>query len=103
MHGLNWVVKDDEVEALLRAAASFRPPASMCTPRELLTVEVIIAIHHQLDPKILYYCIPVFVCLTAKFYITARPDEFTIPDWKPSIQRSILNLRPHARTQTGRC
>ena len=37
MHGLDWVVKDVEVEALLKAVASLAPPTSKCKPREPFT------------------------------------------------------------------
>lgn len=77
MHGLDWVMKDEQMNALLKAAVALAPPASKHKPREPFTVEMIITIRHQLDLSMPLHA-AVFACLTTTFYATAQLGEFTI-------------------------
>jgi len=78
MHGLEWAIKDDEVIALLKVAATLAPPSSKRKPREPYTVDLIASIRRQLDISTPLHT-AVFACLTTTFYATARVGEFTIP------------------------
>ena len=77
IHGLDWSIKDDEVDALLKASASLAPPSLKRKPREPYTVEIIIAIRRHLDLDMPLHA-AVFACLTTTFYATARVGEFTV-------------------------
>ena len=77
IHSLDWSIKDNEIDAILKASASLAPPSSKCKPKEPYTVDIIIAIHHHLDLDLPLHA-AVFACLTTTFYATAQVGEFTI-------------------------
>jgi len=78
IHGLDWTIKDDKVNALLKAAATLTTPSSKCKPREPYTIDTIATIHRSLDLDTPLHA-TVFACLTTIFYATARVGEFTVP------------------------
>ena len=77
IHGLDWSIKDNEIDAILKASASLPPPSLKHKPREPYTVDIIIAICRHLDLDLPLHA-AVFACLITTFYATAWVGKFTI-------------------------
>ena len=95
IHGLNWVVKDVEVDALPKAVSVLAPLMSKHKPREPFTVEMIVYICRQLDLNIPLHA-AVFACLTTTFYATTCLGEFTISQldaFNPNVHVKPLDVR----------
>ncbi|KAG2345619.1 hypothetical protein BDR05DRAFT_998232 [Suillus weaverae] len=67
-----------EIDALLKASISLTPASAKRSKREPYTIDMIVAIHKQLN---LSHPLDtaVFACLTTSFFATAHAGEFTIP------------------------
>ncbi|KIK81705.1 hypothetical protein PAXRUDRAFT_155421, partial [Paxillus rubicundulus Ve08.2h10] len=76
IHGLAWILSDNEMDALLKAAVSLAPPRSKKPPQEPYTIDSLISIRDQLDLASPLHA-AVFACLTTVFYATARTGELT--------------------------
>ncbi|KIK74672.1 hypothetical protein PAXRUDRAFT_19643 [Paxillus rubicundulus Ve08.2h10] len=77
IHGLNWSLIDDEINALLKAAISLTPLSSKRPPRDPYTVNIITQIADHLDLTNPLH-VTVFSCLTTTFFATTCAGEFTI-------------------------
>jgi len=79
LHGIAWVLNDNEVDALLKAAINLTPESSKRKKRQPYTVEFITSILQKLDPADPLDA-AVGSCLTTAFYSMARAGEFTVPN-----------------------
>ncbi|KAG2343430.1 hypothetical protein BDR05DRAFT_975979 [Suillus weaverae] len=77
LHGLTWSLNDMEIDTLLKASISLTPASAKCSKCEPYTIDMIVAIHEQLN---LSHPLDaaVFTCLTTSFFATAHASEFTI-------------------------
>ncbi|KAG1787469.1 uncharacterized protein HD556DRAFT_1188354, partial [Suillus plorans] len=63
LHGIHWVLNDEEIDALLKATKNLTPPLSKCKKRRPYTVEFICAIRDRLNLQ-LPLDSAVYSCLT---------------------------------------
>ncbi|KAG2345618.1 hypothetical protein BDR05DRAFT_974959 [Suillus weaverae] len=94
LHGLTWSLNDMEIDALLKASISLTPASTKRSKREPYTINMIVAIHEQLN---LSHPLDaaVFACLTTSFFATARAGKFTIPcldAFNPAIHMKPSNV-----------
>ena len=91
LHGLPWVLKNCEMDAMLRAANKLTPSSSKRKKRCPYTPNFILVVRSHLDlDKPLDAA--VFACLTTCFYASARLGEFTT--------RTINAFSPSAHVTT---
>ena len=76
LHGLPWVLKNCEMDTMLRAANKLTPSSSKKKKRCPYTPDFILAVRGQLDLD-KHLDAAVFACLTTCFYASARLGEFT--------------------------
>lgn len=79
LHGVRWDMKEEELEAMLKAANALAPPSSRRKKRQPFTVDYISALRCGLDlsgQNPLHTA--VFACLTTTFYSASRLGEFTV-------------------------
>ncbi len=77
IHGAVWAMKDDELDALLRAADALAPESSKrkkCLPYTISVIETLLS-HFNLDIPL---DAAVAACLSTTFYSAARLGEFTV-------------------------
>jgi len=99
IHGAQWKVDDNEVEALLKAGSKMTPTESRRKEKEPWTVkyltEICIALKPD-DPK----DAAILACLTTAFWGTARLGEVTVPKlkgFKTSIHVKVSNVEHGVR------
>ncbi|KAJ3513562.1 hypothetical protein NMY22_g15006 [Coprinellus aureogranulatus] len=80
LHGLEWDVCVEEIEALLRAANRIAPARKK--KRQPFTIDYISTLRCGLDLESNNLHIAVFACLTTTFYSASRLGEFTVKTLK---------------------
>jgi hypothetical protein len=95
LHGVEWQLKDPEVETLLVASAKLMPPASKRKKRRPYTPDYISKLKDQLnlqDP----FDAAIFACLATCFYAVGRVGEFTVKrldSFDPTRHATPANIR----------
>ncbi|KAH7907931.1 hypothetical protein BJ138DRAFT_1069615 [Hygrophoropsis aurantiaca] len=95
LHGMQWALNDNEIDALLKAAENLAPPSSKRKKRRPYTIAFITSLLEHLDPNIPLDA-SVASCLTTTFYCAARVGEFTIPKldaFNPTIHVKPSDVR----------
>jgi len=81
IHGVRWLINDNEANLILKAAVPLTPAASKRPKRKPYTTEYITDILCHIDPST-HLGAAVQACLTTCFYTAARVNEFTLPNLK---------------------
>jgi len=99
IHGAQWKVKDEEVEALLTAGKKMAPKESKKKEKDPWTMEYLAGICTALNPNNPKDA-AIHACLTTAFWGTARLGEVTVPKldgFKPSIHVKVSDLQHGVR------
>lgn len=94
LHGVTWAFNEMEIDTLLKASISLAPATAKRSKREPYTIDLMTAIHQQLDHNNPLDA-AVFACLTTTFFATARTGEFTVPrldGFDPAIHVKLSNV-----------
>lgn len=95
LHGHQWVLNDEQIDSLLKAADNITPGSSRCKKRRPYTIDFICSLCNQLKLESPLDA-SVYSCLTAAFYCTARVGEFTVPtllSFDPNIHAKPSDVR----------
>jgi hypothetical protein len=95
IHGVQWNIDDNQLQALLVAGSRLAPSTSRKEARKPWTVDYLSQICQNLDPKS-YKDAAVLACLTTAFWGTARMGEVTIPKldaFDPKIHVKVSNVK----------
>ena len=79
VHRISWNVNNVELQALFASAAKNQPPKSAKAQRPPCTIEDLVAIRENLNPRDPFDA-TVFACLTTAFWSVARLGELTVPN-----------------------
>lgn len=99
LHGVRWDMRDEELEAMLKAANTLAPPSTRRKKRQPFTVDYISTLRCGMDlsgSNPLHTA--VFACLTTTFYSASRLGEFTVKAlsganaFNPSIHVKLSNV-----------
>ena len=103
IHGTEWKVNDNEVEALLKAGNKMTPKEARQKEKEPWTVKYLTSICEKLDrrnPK----DTAIHACLTTAFWGTARLGEVTVPNlngFDPALHITIMNVQHDVRDRNN--
>ena len=101
IHGAEWGVIENEMEALLKAGIKMSPKEARKREKEPWTVEYLTKVCETLtadDPK----DAAIHACLTTAFWGTARLGEVTVPKldgFDPSVHVKLSNVQHNVRDQ----
>lgn len=96
LHGIKWLLEEDQIDALMKAAKNLTPASSKRKKRQPYTIAFITSLLQKLDLDVPIDA-AVGSCLTTAFYSIARAGEFTIPnlssfDPATHVKRSDIRL-----------
>lgn len=96
LHGIKWLLEEDQIDALMKAAKNLTPASSKRKKRQPYTIAFITSLLQKLDLDVPIDA-AVGSCLTTAFYSIARAGEFTIPnlssfDPVTHVKRSDIRL-----------
>ena len=103
IHGKQWKVNDNEVEALLIASKKMAPKESKRKEKEPWTMEYLTKICKALDPKDPKDA-AILACLTTAFWGTARLGEVTVPNlggFDPAIHVKVSDVKHGVRDRNN--
>jgi hypothetical protein len=81
IHRIPWKINRAELQTLFASAAKNQPPKSSKAQKPPCTLQDLVAIRDNLDPRD-PFDVAVFACLTTTFWAAARLGEFTVPNLK---------------------
>jgi len=96
LHGQPWILNDNEIDALLKAADNLTPSTAKKKKRQPYTVDFIMSLLRHLDANDPLDA-AVRGCLTVAFYTIARVGEFTIPNlnaFVPAVHIKCSDVHP---------
>jgi len=103
IHGAQWRVKDEEVEALLTAGKKMAPKESRKKEKEPWTVDYLTEICTDLDPNNPKDA-AIHATLTTAFWGTARLGEVTVPKlngFNPAIHVKVSDVQQGVRDRNN--
>lgn len=103
IHGLQWTINANEVEALFTAGKRAAPKESKKKEKEPWTVEYLSEICKELNAKDTKDA-AILACLTTAFWGTARLGEVTVPNldgFNPRIHVKVSDIRAGERDRNG--
>ncbi|EAU90846.1 hypothetical protein CC1G_11800 [Coprinopsis cinerea okayama7 len=101
LHRVEWLMREDEVERLLKAADKLTPTLSKKQPREPVTPAYMVAVRNHMDLNDSLDA-AAYACLTTCFYATARLGEFTVERITDKIDPSRHVTPKHLSETTDR-
>ncbi|OBZ66760.1 hypothetical protein A0H81_13224 [Grifola frondosa] len=85
LHGLDWRVNKDEIEALLKAAEARAPPSSKRKKRPPVTTDILVALRAQLD-----LAVPLDAAVWASEHISRRRVRTTTD--RTGLEQTVFAL-----------
>ena len=103
IHRIPWNVNNIELQTLFASAAKNQPPKSSKAQRPPCTIEDLVTIRENLNPRDPFDA-AVLACLTTTFWSVARLGELTIPKldaFNPEIHVKRSNLNQNVTDRYG--